>query len=124
MTTEVEKAELGANTLQEFFKQFEESNNETAQLVIGILLEELMNAKVVSILSEPQQTGNQSNHSSEESIDSNISIDIPGIVTTSNNVAESNPETNSGEQNVVRAVGGNSGELQRSARSFEGQRVY
>lgn len=122
MTTEVDKAKLGADTLQEFFKQFEES--EIAQSVIGILLEELMNAKVISVSSESQQTGDQSNHGSEKSIDSDISLDVTGIIATSNNLAESNSEINSGEQNAVRTVGGDGRELQRPARSFEGQRVY
>lgn len=64
MTTEKEKAILGAATFQAFFEQF--GNDEHAKLVIECLLEELMNAKTIPVSSESKQTGNQAGNDSQK----------------------------------------------------------
>lgn len=57
MTSEREKAELGAQTLKAFFEQFGGPNDQHSGVFLEILLEELMNAKAVSVFGKPQQTG-------------------------------------------------------------------
>jgi len=64
MTSEREKAELGAATLQTFLEQF--GNDAHAQIVLEILFEELMNEKTVSILSQQEQEGDQADNDTPE----------------------------------------------------------
>ena len=94
MTSEQEMGELGAETLKNFFQQFDPPD-EFSESLISILLEELMNAKVVSILSQQESTGNQINNSPSERINSNIEINIDTNSTITNSMAESNSKNNS-----------------------------
>lgn len=91
MTSEQEMAELGAETLTNFFQQFNPPD-EVSQSLLNILLEELMNAKVISILSQSQQTGDQISDNTPERISSDFSIDISGIFESTDNLAKPNSE--------------------------------
>lgn len=133
MTSESEKAKLGADSLTAFFDQFGEKDDSFI-LLLDIFLEELMaanlsnivgdDAKTVLISSESQQTGDQIGNCAEERVSSNIEISKPGFVEVANDLAKPNPEDCSREQNALRTLGGDSNGVQRSARSFEGQGVY
>jgi hypothetical protein len=53
---EQEKAALAAVTVKDFFQQFGEPGGKYTFELLSILLEELFNAKVVSLLGEPVET--------------------------------------------------------------------
>lgn len=65
MTSEREKAELGASTLKEFFNQFNVPDDPRAAILLELSLKELMSVKVVSLLGKSQQTRNQTDNGSE-----------------------------------------------------------
>lgn len=118
MTSEREKAELGADSLAAFFSQFGEKSDAEISL-LDILLEELMktnprdilvgdHAKNVSIPSESEQRGDQTGDGAQERVGGNIQTVEPGIVEIADDMAKPNPENSSREQDAVRTVGGNS----------------
>lgn len=133
MTSESEKAKLGADSLTAFFDQFGEKDDSLI-LLLDIFLEELMatnlsnivgdDAKTVLIPSESQQTGNQTGDSIEERFDSNLQTDKSGVAEITNDLAKPDSEDHPGEQDALRTLGGDSNGVQRSARSFEGQGVH
>lgn len=52
-----EKADLGAQTLGAFFDQFGKPSDPKTTIFLEILLKELLNVKVISLLSKQKQEG-------------------------------------------------------------------
>lgn len=98
--TEKEMAELGAATLEAFFTKFGEPNPYKA-LIIEVLLEELMNAKVVSILSQQEQIGDQVSGDPPGNNDSVIETHRPDQVGSAPGVAEQDSQDSSGQPDAL-----------------------
>lgn len=104
MTSDNEKAQLGAETLAAFFNQLGLKNDSNISL-LDILLEELMlinprdilvsaDEKNVHIPSESQQTGDKTDNSSPERIGSNIENIELGFSEPPTNLEKSDSEDN------------------------------
>lgn len=66
MSTEIEKAKMGAETIVEFCKQFGE--DEHAKILLEVLLEGLLNEETVFVFGEQEQEGDQVDNGSSEPI--------------------------------------------------------
>jgi hypothetical protein len=75
---EQEKAALAAVTVKDFFQQFGEPNGKYTFELLSILLEELFNAKVVSLLGEPVETGSQNRNHVQGGPGSQLPVEQPG----------------------------------------------
>jgi len=64
MVNDKEKAKLGAETLEEFLKQF--GNDAQAELILNCLFKELIDAETLFIFSQQKQEGNQVNNDIEQ----------------------------------------------------------
>lgn len=90
MSDEQEKANLGATTFRVFCEQFGE--NIHAKILLEVLLEGLLNEETIFIFGEQEQTRDQTDHSSTESVDSDSSsIGFIHSETTTNLGAENLP---------------------------------
>lgn len=80
MSSEIEKAQLGAQTFALFCQQFGE--DVYGKLLLEILLEGLLNEETVFVFGEQEQTGDQIDHSSSGTGSSNGQSDksiIPNV---------------------------------------------
>ena len=94
--TEKEMAELGAVTLQAFFNRFGEPS-QYKSLIMEVLLEELMNAKVISILSQQEQNGDQIGSDPTGVVTSVIETNGPDQVGPAAGMAEQDSQDSSGQ---------------------------
>lgn len=72
MTTEREKADLGAKTISAFMDQFGSPSDPKVHLFLEVLLKELFNAKTVSLFGKPQQAGDQTDFGAQGRLDSDF----------------------------------------------------
>lgn len=83
---EQEKAQAAAASIKSFVDQFGEPS-ETSTIILQILLEELYYASPISILSEPEQEGNQTGlNDQDRSTQSEVESKKPEGVETSPNM--------------------------------------
>lgn len=94
MTNEREHALLGADTIQTFLNQFGDPSDPKVGLLLEVLLNELLHAKVVSILGKPQQTGHQIDHGSPRGDHGHVTLDGTQAVKPAPDMGNSDTQDN------------------------------
>lgn len=90
MTSEREKADLGAQTIGAFLSQFGNPSDPATGIFLGILLKELFDAKVVSLLGKPQKAGDQAGVGIQWGLDRDLTSHGPEPIGPTSDVA--NPD--------------------------------
>jgi hypothetical protein len=92
MTSEQQKAVLGADSLRAFLDQFGSPSDPVISVFLEILMEELMNAKIIPLLSRSQQTGVQTDSYSTGGLDDTVPSHGPEEIKPSIRMGETDTE--------------------------------
>jgi hypothetical protein len=95
MSTEEEKAALGAKTLQEFFGQFATPGDVVGQAFLEVLIEELMNEKTVRLSGQSEQVGDQAHHDPQRGTSGEFNIGRSEQTETPTGLGTTDPEDHS-----------------------------
>tara|TARA_Y100000034_G_scaffold134723_1_gene203988 strand:+ start:1430 stop:1780 length:351 start_codon:yes stop_codon:yes gene_type:complete len=99
MSTEKEKAALGAKTFQNFCGQFGE--DVYSQILLEVLLEGIINAETLFVFGEQEQRRDQDDHGVTRGGTSELRCERSGGTSPARNVATPDSEDRSRQQDVV-----------------------
>jgi hypothetical protein len=98
---EKRNADLGAETVRAFLDQFGSPSDPTVGVFLEVLLEELFNAKIVSLFGGSQQTRDQADSSPPGGIDGIVSGDRPEATEPPIRLGETGSGYNRRKQDVL-----------------------